>query len=254
MPWFKVSDDLPSKPETTRIPRAHRTSAIGLWALAGAWSAQQLTDGHIPRHMVDELAGRDEDAAWLVNAGYWEVVDDGWRFVVWAPEQPLREAVLEQRRKNAEKVKNWRSRNRGSNSVTNRGTNPGTNQHVTLPPSRPDPTRPDPTPETDSGDYLSHVTQGDARASDDDEFIHSEFTKLGITSPGRRARAGDAIRSVLPGVGDAVVVDVAREILLLATAPVQHPVPYIEKACRESAAEVAAIWRRLNPPRLEAAS
>lgn len=137
MPWYRVSDDLPSKAETTRIPRAHRCQALGLWALAGAWSAQQLTDGHIPTHMLDELSGTPKDAEWLVAAGYWAAVDDGWQFVVWAPDQPLREAVLEQRRKNAEKVQNWRSRNKPSNPVTNPVGTPVSNP-------APDPTRPDP--------------------------------------------------------------------------------------------------------------
>jgi hypothetical protein len=137
-PWFKVSDDLPSKPQTTRIPRSDRTSALGLWALAGAWSAQQLTDGHIPSYMLDELAGTADAAEWLVTSGYWAVVEDGWQFVEWAPDQPLRESVLEARRKNAEKVKNWRARNSPSNPVTNQGSD----QLVTLPPTRPDPSRP----------------------------------------------------------------------------------------------------------------
>lgn len=138
MPWFKASDDLASKPETTRIPRAHRRAALGVWVLTGTWSAQQLTDGHIPEHMLEELSGTPEDAAWLVSAGFWEVVVDGWQFVEWAPDQPLRASVLEARRKNTEKVKNWRSRN----AVTNPVANSVSNDSETLPPSRPVPTRP----------------------------------------------------------------------------------------------------------------
>jgi hypothetical protein len=126
-PWFKVDDGLMSKAQTTRIPRAHRRAALGLWALAGSWSAKELTDGHIPEHMLDELTGTPEDAAWLVKAEYWTVAEDGWQFVEWEPDQPLREVVLDARKKNAEKVKDWRSRNRASNPVTN--------PPVTLPPS-----------------------------------------------------------------------------------------------------------------------
>ncbi|TXN29307.1 hypothetical protein FVP33_14100 [Lacisediminihabitans profunda] len=121
-----MTDDLPSKAETTRIPRAHRRSAVGMWALAGSWSAQQLTDGHIPEHMLDELSGTSEDAAWLVTAGFWEVVEDGWQFVEWAPDQPLRAVVLAERAKRAEKMRGWRSRNQVSNPATDEGTNEAT--------------------------------------------------------------------------------------------------------------------------------
>lgn len=142
MPWFKVDDGLSTKLETTRIPRAHRTAALGLWALAGSWSARELTDGHIPAHMIEELAGTLEDAQRLVEAGFWLVVDGGFQFAVWEGEQPMRAKVIEQREKNAAKVQNWRARNR----VTNRDTN----RDVTLPPTRPDPTRPSSDEEKDS--------------------------------------------------------------------------------------------------------
>lgn len=90
--------------------------------------------------MVDELAGSDESAAWLVSAGFWAVVDGGFQFVVWNGEQPMREKVLEQRRKNADKVQNWRARNAVSNPASNPVTAPATNGNVTPPPTRPVPT------------------------------------------------------------------------------------------------------------------
>ncbi|TFB93191.1 hypothetical protein [Cryobacterium sp. HLT2-28] len=139
-PWFKVDDGLSSKAQTTRIPRANRRAALGLWVLAGSWSAKELTDGHIPEHMLDELTGTPADAAWLVKAAYWTVAEDGWQFVEWAPEQPLREVVLAGRKKNAEKVSSWRTRNRPSNPVTPPVANPVSHAPVTLPPSRPNPT------------------------------------------------------------------------------------------------------------------
>ncbi|WP_147305866.1 hypothetical protein [Subtercola boreus] len=81
--------------------------------------------------MLDELAGTQESADWLVAAGYWEALADGWQFVAWEGQQPLRAATLESRRKNTEKVANWRNKQVG-NPVTNAGTNP----KETLPPSR----------------------------------------------------------------------------------------------------------------------
>lgn len=139
MPWFRVDDGLASKLETTRIPRTHRPAAIGLWALAGSWSARELTDGFIPEHMIDELAGTAESAAWLVSAGFWSAVDGGFQFAEWNGQQPMRAKVLEAREKNTAKVQNWRARNRVTGAVTNQGTN----QEATPPPTRPDPTASD---------------------------------------------------------------------------------------------------------------
>jgi hypothetical protein len=146
MPWFKVDDGLSSKAETTRIPRAHRRSALGVWVLAGSWSAKELTDGHIPQHMLEELSGTDEDAFWLVEAGYWTVADDGWQFVDWAPEQPLRETVLADRKQRADKMRNWRARNKPSNPATDAVTDEVTDETVTVAPSQPSPAQPSPSP------------------------------------------------------------------------------------------------------------
>ncbi|MEV8239456.1 hypothetical protein AB0O90_04420 [Microbacterium testaceum] len=138
MPWFKVDDGLASALRTTRIPRAQRAAAMGLWILAGSWCARELTDGLVPEHMLSELACTKKQAEALVAAGYWMPVDGGWQMVDWAETQPTRAEVEEKRRKGTEKVANWRAKQRGSNpvtrSVTNRVGNPA-----------PDPTRPDPT-------------------------------------------------------------------------------------------------------------
>lgn len=117
MPWFKVDDGLSSRAETTRIPRAYRCSALGLWALAGSWSAKELTDGHVPAHMLDELSGSPDDASWLITSGYWSEVDDGWQFVKWAGDQPVRVKVLADRAKNAARQSKLTRKN-VSNGVT----------------------------------------------------------------------------------------------------------------------------------------
>ena len=139
MPWFKVDDGLATNADVLRIPRAARMAALGLWVIAGSWSARELTDGLIERHMLEELAGTDEQAAWLVSAGIWAVVDDGWQFVRWEPDQPLREPTLAKRAANTQRVSKWRSGNKVGNAVTGQVAN----VDVTPPPSRPVPTRPD---------------------------------------------------------------------------------------------------------------
>jgi hypothetical protein len=213
VPWFKVSDDLPSKATTTRIPRQHRRAALGLWCLAGAWSAAQLTDGHIPAHMLEELSGTPDDAAWLVTARIWEPVEDGWQFVEWAPDQPLREAVLEARRKNAEKVTTWRSRNKpssnpGTNSVTPAVSNAGTNRDVTLPPSQ---SRPGPVP---TQSHEKSIVQPTVERVDPLEVEFDEFWKV---YPRRQAKADarKAYKAARKSIDATTVLTGARAYALL---------------------------------------
>ena len=94
MAWFKVDDRFYSHPKVIGVPMR----SLGLWVLAGAWSADQLTDGFIPRTALPMLNGsRPADARPLVDAGLWAVVDGGWRFHDWQDMQPSRAAVLERR-------------------------------------------------------------------------------------------------------------------------------------------------------------
>ncbi|WP_354573686.1 hypothetical protein [Frigoribacterium sp. UYMn621] len=96
--------------------------------------------------MLEELAGSEADASWLVTAGFWIAVVDGWRFTEWEPDQPLREVVLADRAKRAEKMRGWRSRNQASSTPSNPATNSATNadSDATVPEPQPVPTRPDP--------------------------------------------------------------------------------------------------------------
>ena len=99
MAWFKVDDKLHSHKKSARAGVA----AMGLWTLAGSWSADQLTDGFIPDYIAERLApGASEQLAKeLVAAGLW--VDDvydgdtGWRFRDWTDYQPTRDDVEAQR-------------------------------------------------------------------------------------------------------------------------------------------------------------
>lgn len=182
MPWFRVSDDLPARSSTSRIPRPYRLRAIGLWAMAGAWSAQQLTDGHVPAWMLDELAGTPEDAEWLVTAGIWEPVEDGWQFVVWDGEQPMREKVLELRAKTTARVQTWRARNSVTNPDANNTRDGVTNAGETLPPV------PDPNPNP------STSTEVDVHAKRERPSIDIDFEAWWKLYPRKQARA-DALKA-----------------------------------------------------------
>lgn len=107
MPWFKVDDTFPTHPKVMEAGNA----AIGLWVRAGAWSAQHLTDGHIPKSVLPLLGGTVRDADRLTAAGLWTKVDkDVWQFHDWGHYQPSRVRVMAGREAN--RVRQQRGRER----------------------------------------------------------------------------------------------------------------------------------------------
>lgn len=72
MTWFRVDDKLHSHPKWLPLSMEAR----GLWATAGPWSADQLTDGQVPMYAVRHLGGTPEMAAELVSVGLWHALGD----------------------------------------------------------------------------------------------------------------------------------------------------------------------------------
>ena len=99
MAWFKVDDKLHSHPKVLGVP----LRSMGLWVLAGAWSADQLTDGFIPRAVLPTLQAKPSDARDLVTSGLWLEVDGGWQFHDWLEFQFSRASTLARRAKDAER-------------------------------------------------------------------------------------------------------------------------------------------------------
>jgi hypothetical protein len=135
--WFKVDDKL----HDHRKARAAKKAAMGVWVLAGSWSADNLTDGFVPASMLSRWGTR-ADAKRLVEVGLWhedeQDGEDGWRFHEWDERQPTKTSVLEQRAKRAVAgrvggVASGRSRREAKpKQVASR---------IVEPPTRPDPTR-----------------------------------------------------------------------------------------------------------------
>ena len=148
MTWFKVDDGFSSSKKVLSIPRTQRLAAVGLWTMAGNWSAKELTDGVVPKYVLDELGATPKLIQALIDARLW---DDGrstearsrldgtsaeaWSsagdcgpcivFHNWPKYQPTRDGVEEERRKSAERQARWRDRHKGetgespvSNDVT----------------------------------------------------------------------------------------------------------------------------------------
>lgn len=106
MTWFKVDDTFAHHYKISAAGNA----AVGLWTRAGAWSMQNLTDGHIPGHVVRGM-GSKRQAERLVWAGLWDPDPlDGYRFHDWAEYQPSPDAV--RYRRDSARLRQERHRNR----------------------------------------------------------------------------------------------------------------------------------------------
>jgi hypothetical protein len=103
MPWFLVDDGLAFHPKIIAAGNA----ATGLWARAGSWSAQHLTEGSVSADIARTLGSRAE-AVRLVDAGLWVPDGTGYLFHDWDQIQPTKETVLADRE--AAKLRQRRAR------------------------------------------------------------------------------------------------------------------------------------------------
>lgn len=108
--WFKVDDKLHSHPKWVGLNKG----AKALWTTAGSWSADQLTDGFVPKSVLSRLGGTTAEAQRLVNAELWRVVENGWQFHDWQDRNPSRESVQDKRSRDAERLRQWREKKRSN--------------------------------------------------------------------------------------------------------------------------------------------
>ncbi|PDQ34974.1 MAG: hypothetical protein B5766_08265 [Candidatus Lumbricidophila eiseniae] len=151
MAWFKIDDTWWAHPKTLELTSA----AIALWVRAGSWASQQLTDGHIPIHVLPIFSAGPEIAAELVTVGYWDAVSDGWKFHDWDEYQPTRNEVHSRRKQEADRKATWRAAKTAKSQQDKGETESGALTAVPLGHVRPapdlamslsalpDPTRPD---------------------------------------------------------------------------------------------------------------
>ncbi|WP_435583360.1 hypothetical protein [Amycolatopsis thermoflava] len=132
MTWFKVDDKLRGHRKVrwlrrTKPPRRLKYDllpAMGLWTLAGTWSADNGADGFVPADEVHAFDLGEYFAERLVEAGLWTEAErdgePGYQFHDWADFNPLAEKVKEKRRAAAERQQRWRDskRNASRNGVT----------------------------------------------------------------------------------------------------------------------------------------
>lgn len=78
-----------------RARRQAGKAAFGVHALALAWQALHLRDGHVSRIVLeDKLYGDESDAEALVAAGFWTPTGDGWHINGYEKSNLTREDVL----------------------------------------------------------------------------------------------------------------------------------------------------------------
>lgn len=148
MVWFKVDDKFHTSGKVLSIPRSHRLAAVGLWTLAGAWSAQNLTDGIVPEYVLREFGATPRLRQALVEARLWlDHGSAGIEFLSWDEYQRSRHRVEAERAQTAERVAKWRNRRRGEvdrNGVTGDAVTRYDSVSNAVGNGAPDPTRPDP--------------------------------------------------------------------------------------------------------------
>lgn len=181
MAWFKIDDGFYSSRKVLSIPRSVRLQAIGIWTLAGTWSAKELTDGIVPGYVLEELGCTSRIREALVESSLW-LDQDGTTlrpsladavpeasaslsaivFHDWNVYQPTRAQVEEYRASERERKAKARS------VRSDKSRNPVGIQVVSHAESvLPDPTRPDPTLTNTSKEVLVSTKARSSRIPSD---------------------------------------------------------------------------------------
>lgn len=122
MTWFKVDDSFHSHPKVL----SSSLEALGLWALAGTWSAANLTDGFVSVQVLSRLHPDSAPLAEeLVTVGLWRRAKGGYQFHDWTDYQPTKAMVEAERRKWAEKKAKQRAAKTFDEDQMSPGDTPG---------------------------------------------------------------------------------------------------------------------------------
>jgi hypothetical protein len=108
--WFMVDDAFHSHPKAHKAGHA----AVGLWVIAGSYSAQNKLNGFVPAWFVLRSPNGKREAPRLVEAGLWEPAErdgeQGWRFHDWDHYQLSLEEIEARRERNRERQRRHRQR------------------------------------------------------------------------------------------------------------------------------------------------
>jgi hypothetical protein len=252
MVWQKIDDQFGVSKKVLRIPRARRFQCIGLWTLAGNYSARVLSDGVLEAHELDEMGAKPADVAELIRVDLWhghghecpkcKAVADGdviiHDFLDWNPSRADVEATREAERVRKAKQRADKKNARPIGSPTNGPAGTPTGSDAVSGHPVPDPI--DVTYDTES----SH--QSDAREidSDSNELDRQRAQKAGITDlTGVRAQLATATGQQMTPRG---AITLAEAILLKSAKGVRDVDAYIATVCRNSPHEVQKAYFDLD--------
>jgi len=135
MSWLELDDGILDHPKFIRAVKLGGSEAVHLWLSVKAYCNKQLTDGHVPEDMLDEVRGpkdakkRATALAALIEVNLLEKVADGVQMHNYLKWSRSRADVLESRRKNSER----QAKSRGSHAVTDAATARAVTPSVTTP-------------------------------------------------------------------------------------------------------------------------
>ena len=141
MTWVKIEDRWPFDRKGKAI--AAGPLARDLYVCALAFCAANLTDGHIPDHVLPQLAPGNPrpsiSAKKLVEVGLWEEESGGWHVHDYHDYNPTADEVKERRRGATIRMNRWRQKREGDAST------PALSRRLHgVGDAAPDPTRPTP--------------------------------------------------------------------------------------------------------------
>lgn len=199
MSWFKVDDKFHASEEVKSIPRGIRAGAIGLWTLAGSWSADHLKDGYVPGFMIEEIGATDEQALALVKAKLWRRSGKGFQFRNWEKWQPTREQVENNRKAERDRKAEYRAGKRGTTGQNPEGVPLGQTQ-VPNTPSRPDPTRPNNSSSGDNSPSKARAKKPDDGSQPVDKSVDNYQLALAATAARMSKEVGREVTLLESGV------------------------------------------------------
>ena len=108
MPWFNADSKMHAHPKM----RKAGLEAMGLWIVAGTYSADLLTDGFVPDWYIETWPKGHKIATQLIVAQLWEKAEGGYQILSWNEYQRSREQVEADRAKWRERQKRARDNRR----------------------------------------------------------------------------------------------------------------------------------------------
>lgn len=236
MPWFKVDDGFSHHGKVLRLPRKDRAACIGMWCLAGSWSAKTLTDGRIDADLLPEFGGTRRLADQLVKVGLWSIDGDGYRFHDWDKYQPTKAAVEDEREQARIRMANARAAKKRSPEVqANTKSTPAEVQECSDNPAQPSPS---PSPSRSSVETSAaaspNATGANGGGGDDPEWnrVISRLAAVGIKPGGWSDDDEAESRELCAKYGWVALVDEAMH----------GKPPNVLRGC-------LSRWRQMKPPK-----